>query len=178
MSVQYTVVPCALGQLLVAATERGVCAVKLGDQARELEDTLLGELGAADPRRDDQAHRDWVEPIRRFVAGQESQLDLPLDVQGTPFQKQVWQVLRKIPYGETRTYADIAREMGRPAAVRAVANACAANPTALIVPCHRVVRSDGGLGGYRWGPERKRRLLAQEAPPAPRTRPAGLEERP
>ncbi len=163
MQIQYTIVPCALGQLLVATTERGVCAVKLGDNAGELERILFDEFSAANIVRHDQAHGDWVQAILEFVAGSEPHLDLPLDVRATAFQKQVWQALQKIPYGETRTYSDIARSIGQPSAVRAVATACGANPAALVVPCHRIVRSDGGLGGYRWGIERKRELLAREA---------------
>jgi AraC family transcriptional regulator of adaptative response/methylated-DNA-[protein]-cysteine methyltransferase len=161
--IQFTITPCALGQLLVATTERGVCAIKLGDDGAELERLLLAEFSAAQLRRDDQTHQDWVQTILDFVAGREPHLHLPLDVRATAFQKQVWQALQQIPYGQTRTYADIARQIGQPGAVRAVANACGANPTALIVPCHRVVRSDGSLGGYRWGIERKRQLLLQEA---------------
>ncbi len=161
--IQFTVAPSALGQLLVATTGRGVCAVKLGDNAEELERLLFNEFSAARIVRDDQAHQGWVQTILNFIAGTEPHLDLPLDVRATAFQKQVWQALQRIPYGQTRSYADIAREIGQPGAVRAVANACGANPTALIVPCHRVIRSDGSLGGYHWGIERKRRLLAQEA---------------
>jgi AraC family transcriptional regulator, regulatory protein of adaptative response / methylated-DNA-[protein]-cysteine methyltransferase len=163
IQIQFTVAPCALGQLLVATTERGVCAIKLGDDGDELVRLLLAEFSAAHIERDDQAHKDWVQVILNFVAGHEPHLDLPLDVRATAFQKQVWQALQRIPYGQTRTYAEIAQEIGQPSAVRAVANACGANPTALIVPCHRVVRSDGRMGGYHWGPERKRQLLAQEA---------------
>jgi AraC family transcriptional regulator of adaptative response/methylated-DNA-[protein]-cysteine methyltransferase len=159
----YTIVSCALGQLLVATTECGVCAVKLGDDANALEDLLFAEFSAATIIRDDDAHKEWVRAILGFVAGREPHLDLPLDVRATAFQRQVWQALQRVPYGETRSYADIARDIGQPAAARAVAQACGANPTALIVPCHRIVRSDGSLGGYHWGVERKRRLLDQEA---------------
>lgn len=161
--IQYTVVPCTLGQLLVATTAKGICAVKLGDDADALVKILLGEFSDAHIVRSEAAHRDWVETIVRFVAGHEPHLDLPLDVRATAFQKQVWQALQRVPYGETRSYADIARDIGQPQAVRAVAQACGANPTALIVPCHRIVRSDGSLGGYHWGIERKRTLLDQEA---------------
>lgn len=161
--IQFTVVPSALGQLLVATTARGICAIKLGHDADELERLLLGEFSAATIRRDDHIRKDWVQAILDFIAGTEPHLDLPLDVRATAFQKRVWQALQNIPYGETCTYSDIAREIGQPKAVRAVGNACGANPTALIVPCHRVVRSDGSLGGYHWGIERKRQLLAQEA---------------
>jgi AraC family transcriptional regulator of adaptative response/methylated-DNA-[protein]-cysteine methyltransferase len=161
--ITFTVMPCTLGQVLVAATERGVCAVKLGDDAPALEQLLRHEFSAAEITRDDVAHRYWVESILQFVAGRAPHLDLPLDVRATAFQKQVWDALQRIPYGETRSYADVAEAIGQPKAVRAVAQACGANPTALIVPCHRVVAKDGSLGGYHWGTERKRRLLQQEA---------------
>lgn len=161
--ITFTVAPSALGQVLVATTERGVCAVKLGDDAGELETILRDEFRAAEIAHDDAAHRDWVEAVLAFVAGTTPHLDLPLDVRATAFQKQVWDALQRIPYGETRSYADVAAAIGQPRAVRAVAQACGANPTALIVPCHRVVAKDGSLGGYHWGVERKRRLLAQEA---------------
>ncbi|MBW4633679.1 MAG: bifunctional DNA-binding transcriptional regulator/O6-methylguanine-DNA methyltransferase Ada [Iphinoe sp. HA4291-MV1] len=163
MHIAYTVVPCSLGYLLVATTEKGICAVKLGDEADDLERLLVSEFHQAQIARDDDIHREWVQTILNFIIGDEQHLDLPLDVLGTAFQKQVWQALQKIPYGETRTYADIAREIGKPHAVRAVGSACGANPTALIVPCHRVLRTDGNLGGYHWGIERKQKLLAQEA---------------
>ncbi|ARV60877.1 bifunctional transcriptional regulator/O6-methylguanine-DNA methyltransferase [Nostocales cyanobacterium HT-58-2] len=163
MHIAYTVVPCSLGYLLVATTKKGICAVKLAHDADELERTLVSEFHQANIMRDDHKHRDWVETILNFIAGGERHFDLPLDVHGTAFQKQVWQALQKIPYGETCTYTDIAREIGQPHAVRAVGNACGANPTAIIIPCHRVLRTDGSLGGYRWGLERKQKLLAQEA---------------
>ncbi|NMF66153.1 bifunctional DNA-binding transcriptional regulator/O6-methylguanine-DNA methyltransferase Ada [Brasilonema octagenarum] len=161
--ITYTVVPCYLGYLLVATTEKGICAVKLGDEADELERLLLSEFNQAQIVRDDDMHRDWVQTILDFVKGDIAHIDLPLDVRGTAFQKQVWQALQNIPYGETRTYTDIASEIGKPQAVRAVGSACGANPTALIIPCHRVLRTDGNLGGYHWGIERKQKLLAQEA---------------
>ncbi|MGH7998424.1 MAG: bifunctional DNA-binding transcriptional regulator/O6-methylguanine-DNA methyltransferase Ada [Brasilonema sp.] len=163
MYITYTVVPCSLGYLLVATTAKGICAVKLGDQADELERLLVSEFHQAQIVRDDDIHRDWVQTILDFAKGEATHLDLPLNVRGTAFQKQVWQSLQNIPYGETRTYTDIAHEIGKPQAVRAVGNACGANPTALIVPCHRVLRTDGNLGGYHWGLERKQKLLAQEA---------------
>ena len=161
--IAFTIAPCAMGRVLVATTERGVCAVKLGDDADELEALLRSEFSAAEIVRDDAAQRGWIEAILLFVAGREPRLDLPLDVRATAFQKQVWDALQHIPYGETRSYADVAAAIGQPRAVRAVAQACGANPTALIVPCHRVVAKDGSLGGYHWGVERKRRLLQQEA---------------
>lgn len=161
--ITFTVAPSSLGQLLVATTERGVCAVKLGDDAGALEAILRSEFSAAYMVRDDAAHRDWVDAVLAFIAGREPRLDLPLDVRATAFQKQVWDALQRIPYGETRSYADVAEAIGQPKAVRAVAQACGANPTALIVPCHRVVAKDGSIGGYHWGVDRKRRLLQQEA---------------
>ncbi len=168
--IQYTVVPCAMGQLLVATTAKGICAVKLGDNGDALVNTLLGEFSDANVVRNDDAHKDWVQAILNFIAGHEPHLDLPLDVRATAFQKQVWEALQRVPYGETRSYADIAREIGQPGAVRAVAQACGANPTALIVPCHRIVRSDGSLGGYHWGIQRKMQLLKQEAVNRPNSR--------
>jgi AraC family transcriptional regulator of adaptative response/methylated-DNA-[protein]-cysteine methyltransferase len=148
-----------------------VCAVKLGSDAAELERLLFSEFSAAEVARDDAAHREWVQAIVEFVAGRAPHLDLPLDVRATAFQKQVWNALQQIPYGETRSYAEVAAAIGQPAAVRAVAQACGANPTALVVPCHRVVRSDGSLGGYHWGVERKQALLKQEAKGAKNSRP-------
>jgi AraC family transcriptional regulator, regulatory protein of adaptative response / methylated-DNA-[protein]-cysteine methyltransferase len=161
--ITYTIVPCSLGYLLVATTEKGICAVKLGDEADQLERLLLSEFNQAQIARNDDIHRDWVQTILDFVKGDIAHIDLPVNVRGTAFQKQVWQTLQNIPYGETRTYADIASEIGKPQAVRAVGSACGANPIALIVPCHRVLRMDGNLGGYHWGIERKQKLLAQEA---------------
>ena len=163
MRIAYTIVPSPLGYLLVATTEKGICAVKLGDEADVLERTLILEFARAEIFRDDHTYKEWVQAILDLIVGDVPDLDLPLDVQGTAFQKQVWQALQKIPYGETRTYTDIARALGKPQAGRAVGNACGANPIALIVPCHRVVRSNGSLGGYHWGIERKQKLLAYEA---------------
>ncbi|WP_392531628.1 bifunctional DNA-binding transcriptional regulator/O6-methylguanine-DNA methyltransferase Ada [Nostoc sp. C117] len=163
MFIVYAIALSPLGYLLVATTEKGICAVKLGDEADKLEQILLEEFHQAHIRRDDCTHKDWIQAILDLIAGGETHLDLPLDVRGTVFQKQVWQALEKIPYGETRTYTDIARDIAKPQAVRAVGNACGANPIALIVPCHRVLRSDGSLGGYHWGIERKQKLLIQES---------------
>lgn len=163
MDVTYTVVLCSLGYLLVATTDKGVCAVKLGNTVDNLEKVLYREFKQARIVCNDSIHQEWVQAILDFIAGKEPHLDLPLDVRGTAFQRQVWEALQQIPYGETRTYTEIAREIGQPHAVRAVGNACGANPCALIVPCHRVLRSDRTLGGYRWGSERKQKLLNQEA---------------
>ncbi len=163
ISIVYAIAPCPLGYLLVATTEKGICAVKLGDEAAKLEQILNQEFHQAHIMRDDHTHKEWIQAILDLIAGDETHLDLPLDVRGTAFQKQVWQALQKIPYGETRTYTDIACDIAKPHAVRAVGNACGANPIALIVPCHRVLRSDGSLGGYHWGIERKQKLLMQES---------------
>ena len=159
----FTVAPCPLGRLLVAATETGICRVSLGDGADELEAQLRAEFAAADIRRDDARLARSVSAIVRHLEGAEPHLDLPLDVRATAFQRRVWQALRAIPYGTTRSYAEVARSVGNPKATRAVARACATNPAALVIPCHRVVREDGDLGGYRWGVARKQVLLAREA---------------
>ncbi|MEH2124127.1 bifunctional DNA-binding transcriptional regulator/O6-methylguanine-DNA methyltransferase Ada [Nostoc sp.] len=163
INIVYAIAPSPLGYLLVATTQKGICAVKLGDEADKLEHILNQEFHQAHIRRDDHTHKEWIQAILNLIAGDEIHLDLPLDVRGTAFQKQVWQALQKIPYSQTRTYTDIAGDIAKPHAVRAVGNACGANPVALIVPCHRVLRSDGSLGGYRWGIERKQKLLIQES---------------
>ena len=161
--IAFTVVPCPLGRLLVAATERGICRIGLGAGAEELAAGLRAEFPAAEIRRDRGPLGRWVGAILRHLEGRSPHLDLPLDVRATAFQRAVWEALRKITYGSTRSYAQIARVIGRPRATRAVARACATNPTAIVIPCHRVVRQDGGLGGYRWGIARKRALLEREA---------------
>ncbi|MCG8351691.1 MAG: bifunctional DNA-binding transcriptional regulator/O6-methylguanine-DNA methyltransferase Ada [Chloroflexales bacterium] len=162
MQIDYAIANCILGRLLVAATERGICFVSLGDADEPLEVALHSEFPAAAIQRDDERLRDWVTTIILHLSGQRPQLDLPLDVQATAFQRQVWEALQAIPYGETRTYGEIARQLGNPKAVRAVGRACATNPVSLVVPCHRAIGSDGGLHGYRWGLERKQALLEQE----------------
>ena len=161
--IRYATVPCPLGLLLVAATERGICRISFGDGAAPLERALRLEFPAADIARDDGALRVWIAEITAHLDGREPRLDLPLDVRATAFQRRVWEALQKIPYGSTRSYSQIARAIGRPTAVRAVARACATNPAALVIPCHRVVREDGNLGGYRWGLNRKQALLDEEA---------------
>lgn len=162
MQISYTIVKCRLGRLLVAATERGVCAVSLGDSRRELEAFLRGEYPNAKIARNRRGLSEWTGAIVKHLRGRQPQLDLPVDAPATAFQARVWEALRAIPYGATRTYSEVARAMGRPTAARAVARACAANPVSVVIPCHRVVREDGGLGGYRWGVQRKRALLEQE----------------
>lgn len=158
----YAVESCDLGFVLVAATDRGICQVMLGDDEASLKAALDRGYPQASIQRDAGALADWVRPILDFIAGQRVALDLPLDVQATAFQRRVWLELQKIPYGQTRTYGQVARAIGQPGAVRAVAGACARNPVALVTPCHRVVRGDGDAGGYRWGQQRKRVLLERE----------------
>lgn len=161
-SISYTIAPCSLGRLLVAATAKGVCAVRLGDSNKELEAALREEYSNAEINRDDKALSEWVKMLVDHLSGKHPNLELPLDVQATAFQLNVWQRLKEIPYGSTRSYSEVAEAIGRPSAVRAVARACATNPVALVIPCHRVVREDKSLGGYRWGIERKQALLDRE----------------
>lgn len=191
IAIRYTVVGSPLGRVLVAVTTRGVCAVSLGDDDATLERDLRAEYPRATVERVD-AGDAWVASLVRGVAtslaGGATAAEIPLDVRGTAFQWSVWHALLRIPMGETRTYSELARSIGRPTAARAVARACASNRAAVIVPCHRVVREDGSLGGYRWGVERKARLLAAErgaeaieagghAPRAPRRQRAGAMSR-
>jgi AraC family transcriptional regulator of adaptative response/methylated-DNA-[protein]-cysteine methyltransferase len=161
-TIRYTLAGCPLGRLLLAGTDRGVCAVYLGDADTVLESELKREFPAATLARDDETLSGWSGRIREHLQGGLPHLDLPLDVQATAFQWRVWQQLRSIPRGQTRTYRQIAEALGQPTAARAVARACASNPVSLVIPCHRVVRGDGGLGGYRWGIERKQSLLEKE----------------
>ncbi len=160
--IAYTVAPSPLGRLIVAATPRGICAVSVGDDDGVLRSKLGREFPAADIERDDALLQTWVRAIVEHLRGVQPHLDLPLDVRATAFQWRVWQALRAIPYGTTRSYSEVAREVGQPTAVRAVANACARNPVPLIVPCHRVIREDGSLGGYGLGLDRKKKLLERE----------------
>lgn len=162
MQIRYTVADSPLGRLLLAATEHGVCAVYLGDADAALEESLAAEYPAAEVTRDDAAPSALVAELVQHLSGLRPHLELPIDVQATAFQWRVWRELQAIPYGETRTYQEIAAALGLPTAVRAVARACATNPISVVVPCHRVVRTDGGLGGYRWGLARKQQLLDQE----------------
>ncbi len=160
--IAFAVAPCALDFLLVAATKKGVCSVTLGDSPPLLEAALRAEFPLAQIEEDTARLQPALESLLRFVAGEAPHLDLPLDVQATAFQRRVWKILRDIAPGQTRSYAQVAAMMGAPQAARAVARACASNPVALVVPCHRVVRGDGSLSGYRWGVKRKKRLLAEE----------------
>jgi O-6-methylguanine DNA methyltransferase len=160
--IHFTISPCRLGRLLLAGTTRGLCAVYLGDSEAQLEAELTSAFSTAALQREEVGLHAWMSALVNHLNGRQPRLDLPLDVQATTFQRRVWQELRTIPYGSTRSYQEIARALGNPNAVRAVARACAANPVSLVIPCHRVVRADGGLGGYRWGLQRKQALLAQE----------------
>jgi AraC family transcriptional regulator of adaptative response/methylated-DNA-[protein]-cysteine methyltransferase len=162
VEVTYAIADSPLGRLLVAATPKGICSVKLGDRDEALERDLRREYPAAaiTPDRTDLAR--WVTSILTYLNGRRPHLDLPLDIQATAFQWKVWRYLQSIPSGETRAYSQVARDIGSPSAVRAVARACATNPVCLVIPCHRVVGKDGGLTGYRWGVERKRALLNRE----------------
>jgi len=154
---------CSLGSILVASSATGVCAILLGDDARSLQAELERQFPHAhlvEARKD---YRRLIAEVIAFVENPKRGLDLPLDIRGTAFQHRVWEALRRIPPGATASYAEIADAIGAPSAVRAVANACAANRIAVAIPCHRAVRSDGALSGYRWGVKRKRALLAKEA---------------
>lgn len=166
LAITWAAAETALGTLLVAATDRGLCAVQLGGTAEELLARLAREYPRAElqplPSPPPPAFEAWMAALRDHLAGVRPHAALPLDVRATAFQERVWAFLQSIPWGETRSYAEVARGVGRPRAVRAVARACASNPVALAVPCHRVLRGDGGLAGYRWGVERKRELLARE----------------
>jgi len=161
-TVRFVTVETPLGWALVAATERGICMTALGDDRDSLGAALRQRFPAAAVIAEDAGLKGWADRIVRFITAPDHNLELPLDIQGTAFQARVWRALQKIPLGQTASYSEIAAALGQPKAVRAVAQACAANKLALIVPCHRVIRSDGDLGGYRWGLERKRELLARE----------------
>ena len=163
MRMNYTIVESPLGRLLVGATDRGISAVYLGESDARLESALQKEYPRAAIRRDRNGLEGWVSKILEHLRGREPNLDLPTDVQATAFQRRVWEELRRIPYGTTRTYSQVAQAIGQPEAFRAVARACATNPVSVVVPCHRVVRRDGKLAGYRWGLERKQALLEHES---------------
>jgi len=155
--------PCALGHVLVAHTERGVCAILLGDDTVSLVQDLQARFPKAVLSAQPGRRTQWVEAILQLVEQPHRPCTVPLDVQGTPYQQNVWQALQRIPPGHTASYSELALRLGQPRGARAVARACASNPLALAVPCHRVVARDGALSGYRWGLERKRRLLQTEA---------------
>jgi len=162
-----------LGRMLVAATEKGVCSIRFGDSEKSLTQELKREYPNAEIAPDNDKLGAWVEELLRHLRGQELHPHLPLDIKATAFQRRVWDYLQQIPYGETASYSQVANELGHPLATRAVARACATNPVAIAIPCHRVVRKTGDLGGYRWGLKRKRTLLDFE-----RSRAAELQKRP
>ncbi|HUF54153.1 MAG TPA: methylated-DNA--[protein]-cysteine S-methyltransferase [Dehalococcoidia bacterium] len=166
MTIRYEIVDCRLGRLLVGGTDRGVSIVKLRDDDSRLEADLHKEFPQAKLERKGDLLRDWIAEIVRYVDGEKTNLELPLDIQATAFQIRVWRALKTIGYGETKSYSQIACEIGAPTASRAVANACGQNPVALVIPCHRVIREDGSLGGYGGGIHRKVALLEMEGAPA------------
>ena len=162
LKIKYTIADSPLGKMLVAATDRGICSVSFGDKAEELTRELNDEFFAAEIVNDDGALNAAVTAILKGLNGERIILSLPLDIRASAFQMRVWSELRKIPFGETRTYGQIAQQIGNPNAVRAVARACATNPVAIVTPCHRVIGADGKLTGYRWGIERKKMILEKE----------------
>lgn len=161
-TIHYSAVPTSLGLLLVAVTERGICSASLGDDETSLVELLRKEYPKASLARTTDADDRLIDAVVAYVEGRVPAEALPLDLRATAFQWQVWRALQRIPEGVTRSYQAIATELGRPTAARAVARACASNRVAVLIPCHRVVRGDGGLGGYRWGIARKAALLARE----------------
>ena len=163
MVIQYTVANTSLGKVLVASTTRGVSAVYLGEHEKTLAAELQEEYPKAEIVQGARGSQAWLKEIVNRIEGDAPSVELPLDLQATAFQRRVWRELQKIPPGATRTYAQVARSLGKPRSVRAVARACAINPVSIVVPCHRVIRSDGRLAGYRWGLSRKEKLLEREA---------------
>jgi AraC family transcriptional regulator of adaptative response/methylated-DNA-[protein]-cysteine methyltransferase len=161
-TIRFAVGECSLGSILVAKSERGVCAILLGDEPHVLVRELENRFPRAELVGGDAAFESLVAKVVGFVEAPSVGLDLPLDVRGTAFQQRVWCALQDIPAGKTVSYADVAKAIGAPKSARAVAQACGANPIAVAIPCHRVVKTDGGLSGYRWGIERKRALLKRE----------------
>jgi AraC family transcriptional regulator of adaptative response/methylated-DNA-[protein]-cysteine methyltransferase len=167
--IAYAIVDSALGRLLMAGTERGICFAAMGEADRTLVAELVSDypratVRVADPnRRDDARIGRWADALAGYIAGRAKMPAPPMDIRGTPFQFAVWDQLRAIPAGETRSYSEIARRIGRPRAIRAVGTANGANPVSIIIPCHRAIRASGHLGGYRWGLERKRKLLEMES---------------
>jgi AraC family transcriptional regulator, regulatory protein of adaptative response / methylated-DNA-[protein]-cysteine methyltransferase len=160
--VRYTIANSPLGRMLIAATDKGICSIQFADHDAQLQQGLMREFPFATRRRDDAAMAEWRVNLTRLLEGRETNPSLPLDIRATAFQRRVWEALQKIPRGETRSYSAVAKKIGMPTAARAVARACATNRIAIAIPCHRVVREDGDLGGYRWGIERKEQLLAME----------------
>ena len=160
--IRYTVTNSPLGRMLIAATDKGICSIQFADSEQQLQQGLIREFPFAVRRRDDAALAKWSASLSRLIEGRDVHPSLPLDIRATAFQRRVWETLQRIPRGETRSYSEVAQKIGSPTATRAVARACATNPVAIAIPCHRVVRQDGDLGGYRWGLDRKERLLELE----------------
>jgi AraC family transcriptional regulator of adaptative response/methylated-DNA-[protein]-cysteine methyltransferase len=161
-AIRYTCADSPLGRMLIAATERGICSIQFGRSDGELMAGLKREFPFAARKADEGGLQSWVSSLLRHMRGKNLDSSLPLDIRATAFQRRVWEYLQSIPFGATRSYSQVAKEIGRPSAVRAVARACATNPVAVAIPCHRVVRQDGSMGGYRWGIERKKTLLELE----------------
>ncbi len=161
-TIRYTCAGSPLGRILIAATERGICSIQFARTDGELLEGLKHEFPFASRKLDDGGLQSWVSALLRHMHGKSLDSSLPLDIRATAFQRRVWTYLQSIPFGATRSYSEVARAIGRPRAVRAVARACATNPVAVAIPCHRVVRQDGSISGYRWGIERKKALLAIE----------------
>ena len=161
--IRYTCTDSPLGRILVAATDKGICSIQFADSDEELEQGLKQEFPFAIRRRDDENISKLTQQLVRHMKGLAKSSTLPLDIQATAFQRRVWSYLRSIGFGETRSYSDVAKGIGQPSAIRAVARACATNPVAVAIPCHRVLRTNGDLGGYRWGMGRKKALLELEA---------------
>ncbi|WP_178087315.1 methylated-DNA--[protein]-cysteine S-methyltransferase [Pseudomonas sp. C27(2019)] len=160
--IEFSSAETAFAAILIARSKQGVCTILLGDSPAELVADLQQRQPNAQLMQNDQALAPYLKKVTDFLDTPQTPLDFPLDIQGSDFQKSVWAVLQTIPVGQTLSYSDVAERLHKPKAVRAVANACAANPLALVIPCHRILRSDGGISGYRWGVERKRALLAKE----------------
>lgn len=163
--VRYTIANSPLGRMLIAATDKGICSIQFADNDSQLQQGLIREFPFATRRRDDASMAECRVNLTRLMEGREAHPSLPLDIRATAFQRRVWEALQRIPRGETRSYSTVAKKIGMPKATRAVARACATNPVAVAIPCHRVIREGGELGGYRWGIERKEQLLALEKQP-------------
>lgn len=163
LTIRYATVNSPLGRMLVAATDKGICSIAFGDSEAALVKGLRAEYPNAQFKRAEAVLHRWIGALLKQMFGEPANSPLPLDIQATAFQRRVWQHLQSIPFGSTRSYSEVARAIGEPTATRAVARACATNPVAIAIPCHRVVRSDGSLGGYRWGIGRKRQLLERES---------------
>jgi AraC family transcriptional regulator of adaptative response/methylated-DNA-[protein]-cysteine methyltransferase len=160
--IRYTIADSPLGRMLIAATDKGICAISFADSDSQLQQGLMREFPFAVRRRDDEAMAEWRSRLTNLIQGRGTNPSLPLDIRATAFQRRVWEALQQIPRGETRSYSELAKEIGAPLATRAVARACASNCIAVAIPCHRIVRQDGKSGGYRWGLKRKEQLLALE----------------